>query len=74
MPYVTDEACERCGENLNTRRAVWLELDQNTNLFYKPGALPAGAVSQGGFKFGSACAKKVLAAGGRNERIRHAAK
>lgn len=60
--------CERCGEKLNNKTMVWLELDQDTGL-YTDGELPEGHVSQGGFAFGKACAKTVLANGGKNERI-----
>jgi hypothetical protein len=52
--------CERCGEWLKRERIVWLELSNTDGLYRKPGALPEGHVSQGGFPFGSACARRVL--------------
>lgn len=56
--------CERCGEKLNEKTAVCLELNNSTGLYVLPDTIPAGQVSQGGFFFGSACAKQVLKAGG----------
>lgn len=72
--FVADTSCERCGEQLDESKAVWLELDSRTNLYHAPGAFPADGWSQGGFLFGSACAKAVLKAGGRLEPIRLRAK
>ena len=50
--------CERCGEKLNPKKMVWLELDQRTNT-YTDGYVPED-VSQGGFTFGRACSVKML--------------
>jgi hypothetical protein len=50
--------CERCGEILNPDRAVWLELSQTDGKYYVE--IPKDHVSQGGFSFGSACAKTQL--------------
>ncbi len=63
--------CERCGEPLNPKTLVVLELDQDTGLYGWPGnLLGTNHTSQGGFTFGSACAKAVLKAGGHNHKIR----
>jgi hypothetical protein len=56
--------CERCGEQLNPDTAVWLELSWKTNRY--AGAVPTEE-SQGWFSFGRACAKAVLANGGKND-------
>lgn len=58
-----NQYCERCGEKLNPKTSVMLEMDGSSNLYYKPGKLPPER-SQGGFYFGKACAKAVLANGG----------
>lgn len=50
--------CERCGEKLNPKKMVWLELDQRTNT-YTDGYV-SEEVSQGGFTFGRACSVKML--------------
>lgn len=52
--------CERCGEILIAERAVWLELSLTDGKYYVPGYIPEGHESQGGFPFGSTCAKKQL--------------
>lgn len=57
--------CHRCGEKLNNKRIVWLELDQRDNTFTdKP--VPE-EFSQGGFSFGVACAKTILKNKGKKE-------
>lgn len=48
--------CERCGEMLNASRVVFLELEQNTGLYYRIHDFPTNGVSQGLFPFGKACA------------------
>jgi hypothetical protein len=50
--------CERCGELLHPDREVWLEYDQRFN-GYTDQDVPSN-VSQGGFPFGKACAKRVI--------------
>jgi hypothetical protein len=50
--------CERCGEVLITERIVWLELSIDDGKYYEN--LPIGHQSQGGFPFGSTCAKKQI--------------
>ena len=50
--------CERCGEKLNPKTAVWLELSMTDGNYYKE--IPDGHDSQGGFSFGKACAKSQL--------------
>lgn len=51
--------CERCGERLNPIKAVWLELSNTDGNYYTN--IPKNHISQGGFSFGSACAKTQLA-------------
>jgi len=53
------EYCENCGRELNPKKIKWLELDTRTNTFTDD-ELPE-QYSQGGFPFGIACAKRVLA-------------
>lgn len=60
--------CERCNEVLDPAAETMLELDQDTGL-YHDAYIPAGHTSQGWFYFGRACARAVLANGGRLERI-----
>lgn len=50
--------CERCGEKLNERKAVWLDLNWRTHQ-YSRDPWPAED-SQGGFAFGAACARAKL--------------
>jgi len=50
--------CERCGEKLNPKTAVWLELSMTDGNYYNQ--IPEGHDSQGGFIFGKACAKSQL--------------
>jgi hypothetical protein len=50
--------CERCGEKLNPKTAVWLELSMTDGKYYNQ--IPEGHDSQGGFSFGKACAKSQL--------------
>ena len=50
--------CERCGEKLNPKKAQWLELSNTDGNYYLE--IPKGHVSQGGFSFGTACAKTQL--------------
>jgi hypothetical protein len=45
--------CERCGQLLNNKRVVWLELSETDGRYYKE--IPEGHISQGGFTFGKAC-------------------
>ena len=52
--------CERCSEILKPETAVWLELSITDGKYYPLGKLPKGHESQGGFSFGSACAKTQL--------------
>jgi hypothetical protein len=59
-----DEAyCECCGKLLKSK-AVVLELNQNTGIYHSHGEVPEGE-SQGGFMFGTTCAKRILKNGGR---------
>ncbi len=58
-----NEYCERCGEKLNPKTLVELELSQETGLFTNPGQIPREE-SQGCFVFGINCAKAVLKNGG----------
>ena len=50
--------CERCGQPLNKKRVVWLELSNTDGKYYKE--IPEGHISQGGFAFGKACSIKQL--------------
>jgi hypothetical protein len=57
--------CERCGETLIPGKVVWLELSNTDGKYYRikdlaERSIPEGHVSQGGFPFGSDCAKKQL--------------
>lgn len=54
--------CERCGDQLDNTKAVWLELSTRTGRYSAKG-VPA-AESQGWFAFGSACARAVIKNGG----------
>jgi len=47
--------CTRCNEVLNPKKVVWKELSNTDNKYYDD--CPGDHVSQGGFPFGSACAK-----------------
>lgn len=60
MAKTIEYLCERCGEKLNPKTLVGLELNSRKNRFHKPGEVPAKD-SQGVFYFGKACAKAVLA-------------
>lgn len=57
-----EHRCERCGEWLNRKRMVWLELNCTTGEWIKAGSAPwsDGPASQGCFPFGAACARRVL--------------
>jgi hypothetical protein len=62
--------CERCGEKLNPKTMVWLELNSRTGLYSDPDKSPVPEEdSQGGFTFGKACAAAVLKNGGRLVRL-----
>lgn len=50
--------CERCGDKLNPKTAVWLELSLTDSNYYDE--IPSGHDSQGCFSFGKACAKTEL--------------
>lgn len=53
--------CFRCGEKLNPAKAVWLVLSCKTAEFYATDEeAEATGCNQGGFSFGSACAKAQL--------------
>ncbi len=63
--------CERCGEELNEKTLVSLELSNTTGKYHK-GGIPAREESQGWFDFGQACARAVLKNDGICEPIRKA--
>lgn len=63
-----DFYCIRCGEKLDPKKMVWLELNQVTGRYHKPGEVPEDK-SQGAFEFGAACARRVLKNGGRLVRV-----
>jgi len=48
--------CTRCEEIL--KKVVWLELSNTDGMYYQN--IPDGHVSQGGFPFGTSCAKTQL--------------
>jgi hypothetical protein len=50
--------CERCGEVLVPERTKWLELSITDGNYYEK--IPEGHESQGGYAFGSTCAKKTI--------------
>lgn len=52
--------CTKCNEELDQAKAVWLDLNWRTGE-YRTTPWPEGE-SQGGFPFGSACAKRVAVA------------
>lgn len=54
--------CTRCNEKLKPEKVVWLELNSRTSEWRKPteGEEDWGLDSQGGFPFGSACARQQL--------------
>lgn len=52
--------CECCGRKLDTKKIVWLELNQNTGLYHAEGELPKEGESQGWFPFGASCSVKQL--------------
>ncbi|MEM1411632.1 MAG: hypothetical protein AAGH19_04670 [Pseudomonadota bacterium] len=58
LPLDLELACERCGRHLNPDKAVWLDLNGQTNR-YRRKPWPEG-VSQGSFAFGPGCADRVL--------------
>lgn len=62
MPEIT--RCFLCGEVLNDKRIVWLELSNTNGKYYRVGEternIPVGHKSQGIFPFGSTCAMKQL--------------
>ena len=53
------EWCQRCGEELDPTKSVWLRLDRNTMIYHSEGKAPATASESEWFAFGSTCAKKV---------------
>lgn len=62
-------ACERCGDLLDPKTKVYLELNCYTGIYTDPDKVTVpGNESQGLFWFGRACAKRVLASGGCNIR------
>lgn len=52
--------CEKCGDKINPKTAVWLELSLTDGNYYDSNSFPRNHESQGGFSFGKACAKTVL--------------
>lgn len=57
----TEHHCERCGRQLDPETMVWLELRWDTGRYYDPDKTDVPEdKSQGGFTFGTACARAVL--------------
>jgi hypothetical protein len=55
-----DVRCEHCGRPLkHSEKIVYLEYSQDDGRYYN--SIPDDHISQGGFPFGSDCAKKVAA-------------
>lgn len=53
--------CHRCGDRLDDAAATWLVLSWANGRFYATEAeAEAAGGSQGGFPFGSACAKRQI--------------
>jgi len=66
MSAPSPERCECCERELHPDRIVWLEYQQSTDRYVDPKKVKVPEDdSQGGFPFGTACARKVLKAGGR---------
>ena len=63
MSFFADDTCLRCGKKIDHVQSAWLELNNRTGLYCAPGTVPADD-SQGGFEFGSSCAKAILKNGG----------
>jgi hypothetical protein len=62
-PPTMEHRCERCGEQLNPKTAVYLELSTKTGRYTdldQSGMLPESE-SQGCFPFGRDCAVKAIA-------------
>jgi hypothetical protein len=57
--FYAEQGCTCCGQKLNPKRVVWLELNFATGRYSKPGECPE-AESQGAFPFGAACARNTL--------------
>ncbi len=53
------EYCTECGKELDPNTMIFLELSTEDNMYREPGKIPEDE-SQGGFSFGSTCAKKML--------------
>jgi len=65
--------CYQCGRKLTDKhRPVVLELSNTDDKFYKDG-IPEGHLSQGAFRFGSTCAKRVLKTGEVDYEAKHKA-
>ncbi len=55
--------CNCCEAPLKDDRIVWLEYDNATDLYHRPGEVPEGHESLGNYPFGPTCAKKALKEG-----------
>lgn len=58
--------CHQCGETLRGR-VVWLEMNARTTTYHANEGEVSPEESQGCFPFGAACARTVLANGGRRK-------
>ena len=54
--------CQNCGQKLRTGKEQWLELNTRAGTYHVDGV--PSEDSQGGFAFGTACAKSVVRNGG----------
>jgi len=66
-----NDTCMRCGKSLNHEASTWLELSFRTGLYAE--SVPAEE-SQGGFEFGSDCARAILKNGGKLTLVGRAAR
>lgn len=57
--------CQRCGERIKPGREVWLEMNSRTGTYHRTEDEVPASESQGWFPFGAACAKSVIANGGK---------
>lgn len=55
-----DLRCTNCDKKLDEKKTKWLELSTTDGYYYLPEEFPENHLSQGGFPFGIACAKKEI--------------
>lgn len=52
--------CNCCSRPIKPGREVWLEYDNITDLYHRPGEVPKGGQSLGVYPFGVTCARKEI--------------